>query len=673
MNVNKILFKSKLSSKFMFLFVLTLLVILIIVVPLYYRIEKRDAIENFKDRGAGIINRIIPSISEYFYDLLLQVELLSQNNLIIDIIENPEDTNLRIDAQKYLNMFCKKRLDCEDILIVPFFSNDSKKIEVTINGNSGELSNYQSFLNATGSTKTIGLDYKDAEFVNAIKSGKSYYIGNVYKSRLTRNALLPLAVAVKKNGKALGVVLYGVNLDHFYKSFIHGESVGKTGYAYIVDDRQMVIAHPDSTLILDETLDKDTKRIVVKTIKEYFFEDSFRGLKKYYLALPVKNLKVDYFENKWFIGYNQTKKELLAHALGNLLYFVLITLSLALIFSIVIRLFFYNLVEKHLFQISENLLHISEGDADLTQRLQISTKDEFQILVTTYNNFVEKIYNIVNRSKELSAMLSSAIVHIASSIKETSKVSGDQAVQLTGIASTVEELTASGNSVIESVENAKKKSELAKNNTYEGKNKVDYVTNLVEILGKNTDKLADTIKHLISSTTKIGSILNVIETIADQTNLLALNAAIEAARAGEAGRGFAVVADEIRKLAERTTNSTREITEIISLLNAEVDSVDTSMVETVESVESSKSSIFEVGSIFLKIVQIVNEVYDTAIYIENSVKEQIIALAKSNDNIQLVSTSSEETNRSIQEIDSTISDLENKMVDLKKLIERFKT
>jgi methyl-accepting chemotaxis protein len=81
-------------------------------------------------------------------------------------------------------------------------------------------------------------------------------------------------------------------------------------------------------------------------------------------------------------------------------------------------------------------------------------------------------------------------------------------------------------------------------------------------------KTNDRVAELAQAASRIGDVVELINTIAGQTNLLALNATIEAARAGEAGRGFAVVASEVKALAEQTAKATGEISQQITGIQA---------------------------------------------------------------------------------------------------------
>ena len=135
------------------------------------------------------------------------------------------------------------------------------------------------------------------------------------------------------------------------------------------------------------------------------------------------------------------------------------------------------------------------------------------------------------------------------------------------VATAVEEMAATSNEISGTAQATAERAEESRQKTQAGNEGIASLTSDMDLLEKAVTGMAEVIKELIGSTTKINELTSTVRDIAEQTNLLALNAAIEAARAGEMGRGFAVVADEVKKLANMTATATTEIEDVTSSMN----------------------------------------------------------------------------------------------------------
>jgi methyl-accepting chemotaxis protein len=176
-----------------------------------------------------------------------------------------------------------------------------------------------------------------------------------------------------------------------------------------------------------------------------------------------------------------------------------------------------------------------------------------------------------------------------------------------------------------------------------GKQNMKELNLSVERNNDNSKKTIENIGNLQEKVIAINEIIHIIDDIAAQTNLLSLNASIEAARAGEAGKGFSIVADEIRKLADKTSESTVKIQDLANTISSNTEIVSSSIQQFVSDTAKQNNIIKETESNYGVIENSMNNIQKIGKELNNKVSD----LHNSNlvivDSVQTISGISEET------------------------------
>ncbi|RMV69582.1 Methyl-accepting chemotaxis protein [Pseudomonas caricapapayae] len=343
--------------------------------------------------------------------------------------------------------------------------------------------------------------------------------------------------------------------------------------------------------------------------------------------------------------------------------------ALALVLSILAAWVITRQITTPLRETLEVVERVASGD--LSRNLKVDRKDELGKLQSTIQRMTVSLRELVGGIRDGVTQIASAAEELSAVTEQTSAGVNSQKVETDQVATAMHEMTATVQEVARNAEEASEAAVAADQQARDGERVVNEAIAQIERLASAVGNSSEAMGALKQESDKIGSVLDVIKSVAEQTNLLALNAAIEAARAGEAGRGFAVVADEVRSLAQRTQKSTEEIEALIARLQSGTQQAATVMDSSRELSTSSVELTRRAGGSLENITKTVSAIQAMNQQIAAAAEEQSATAEEINRSIINVRDVSEQTSAASEETAASSVELARLGNHLQLLVSRF--
>ncbi|QXH55741.1 methyl-accepting chemotaxis protein [Pseudomonas maumuensis] len=464
--------------------------------------------------------------------------------------------------------------------------------------------------------------------------------------------------------RSVGVVGGDLALDGLVE-IINSLNFGGMGYAFLVNDQGKILIHPDKNLVMKSLSDlfpQNTPRL-----SSDLTEVTLNGETRLLSFTPVKGLP----SANWYIGLSVDKDKAFS-MLSTFRTSAVIATLVAVVIIIALLGLLIRVLMQPLHTMTRAMSNIAEGEGDLTRRLEIHNHDEFGILGTAFNRFVERIHGSIREVSSATEQVNEVALRVISASNSSMANSDEQSNRTNSVAAAINQLGAAAQEIAGNAAQASQHASSARLLAEEGQ---QVVQRNIDAMNRLSDLIVTSSEHietLNNKTVNIGQILEVITSISQQTNLLALNAAIEAARAGEAGRGFAVVADEVRNLAHRTQESAQQVQTMIEELQVGArESVDT-MGQSQRHSQDSMDIANQAGERLGSVTQRIGEIDGMNQSVATATEEQTAVVDSINMDINEINMLNQEGVENLQATLRACSDLEQQAGRLKHLVGSFR-
>lgn len=345
---------------------------------------------------------------------------------------------------------------------------------------------------------------------------------------------------------------------------------------------------------------------------------------------------------------------------------------LAIFTAVFINFFITRSILTRIQTTREHLHDLSVDDADLTWRLDVSSRDEITDMSMAINMFIARVQKVIIEVRDSTLQLAAAAEQVANITSDSEHAIQTQRAETEQVATAMNEMTATVQNVAENALLASSAARDANDEALRGNEIVLDTKQAISNLAERVQVAVTSMDQVNDSSDRISGILEVIDGIAEQTNLLALNAAIEAARAGEQGRGFSVVADEVRNLAHRTQQATQQVSTMITELHTATQSVTGVMTQSRDQAQTTVALAEQAQQVLELITKAVTEINDMNTSIANAAEEQSVVADEINRNVTAISDASEQVSAGAEQTTIATAELAKLGEQLRQQVTYFK-
>ncbi|HAV1497591.1 TPA: methyl-accepting chemotaxis protein [Vibrio parahaemolyticus] len=488
-------------------------------------------------------------------------------------------------------------------------------------------------------------------FNAVIRDPSNYYLTRPYKS-WTGNYTITLSVPIKNEGGLIGLLGFDVALDNL---------VPNLGLEY-------ALTNLDGDVIAADSSNSDWVGSQLTQIRPIFAELGSEVLMyqtpdgDWYSASKKELGDMNLYN---FVSQNEVKNENSQQIL--IFIGIIVGTNLIIVASIIL------IVRKELVgidYIKSRLDRLAQGDFSEYEQTELHNElSSIDRSVTLLRNSIAIIVGEIVSATEIMDKNSKDNRENINVVVENSI---EQQGEFESIATACVELSQSSKEVASNATTVSKTNEAIEQQVLQGRDILKKVQRIGDQITQSTIDSSEISNGIIDSSTSVGEIVQMIDTISEQTNLLALNAAIEAARAGEYGRGFAVVADEVRKLASETKQSTSSIQDIVEILKEKSEKLDTFVKENMTLIKSYNDSRLELENQFSVIQENIRTLLEMNASVSSSSEQQASVVEEVSKQIDTLTQSVDENMKYIRNSGELVTGLVSVSNGLKEQLRFFK-